>query len=157
LDFETQGERNGWKSEDVSELKKTPTRTKLNQKKLIALSCHIRFSSFLSLIEPLCGGRRKFGFWNSGQEKRLRKWRCVRTEEGTDLDQASPKKAHSSLVRYRISEFFGLNRMAREQATQRLKKVWILKLRARETAEKVKMCENWGRDRPRLGFTRKSS
>jgi hypothetical protein len=31
--------------------------------------------------------------------------------------------------------------MTKEQATQRQKKVWILKLKAGETAEKVKMCQ----------------
>jgi hypothetical protein len=43
-------------------------------------------------------------------------------------------------MRYRISEVFGLNGTAREQATEQKKKVWILKLRAREMAKKVKMC-----------------
>jgi hypothetical protein len=59
----------------------------------------------------------------------------------TDRDQASLEKAHGSLVGYRISEFFGLNRTTREQAKKRQKKLWILKLRARETAEKVKSCQ----------------
>jgi hypothetical protein len=45
-------------------------------------------------------------------------------------------------VQYRISEFLGLNRMAREQAMQRRNKAWILKLRVGETTEKVKMCQN---------------
>jgi hypothetical protein len=71
LDFETQADRNGWKSEDVSDLK-----------------------------------------------------------EATDQDQGrlrpSPEKAHSSLIRYRIFEFFNLNRTRREQATQWNQKVWIL-------------------------------
>jgi hypothetical protein len=69
----------------------------------------------------------------------------VRSEEGTDHDQGglrpSLEKAHSSLVRYPISEFFGLNRTRREQATQLNPKVWILQLRRGETAEKVKMGE----------------
>jgi hypothetical protein len=47
--------------------------------------------------------------------------------------------------------------MVREHATQQKKKVSILKLRARETAKKVKMCPNSGRDRPGPGFTRKIS
>jgi hypothetical protein len=75
----------------------------------------------------------------------------------TDQDQASPEKAHSSLVQYRISKFLGLNRTAREQATQWQKKVWILKLMARETAEKVKMCQGPTRTRAASPFTRKSS
>jgi hypothetical protein len=120
------------------------TRTRLYQKKLIAPSCDIGFPSFLAWIERqqsrLRNGRRKFGFRNSRREKRLKKWGCVRIEEGTDQDEASPEKAHSFPVRYRISEFFCLNWIIREQATQWQKKVWILKLRARESAEKVKMC-----------------
>jgi hypothetical protein len=48
LDFETQGKRNGLKSEDVSELRKGPTRTKLHQKKLIAPSCNIGLPSFMA-------------------------------------------------------------------------------------------------------------
>jgi hypothetical protein len=173
LDFETQGKRNNWKVEDMSELRKGPTRTRadcaLHQKKHIAPSWDIGFPSFLAWIEAqeikLRNGTRKFGFWNSGREKRLKRSRCVKTNEGTDRDQASlrhlPEKAHSSLVRYRISEFIGLNQSAREQATQWHKKVWILKLRAREMAKKVKMCQNWGRARPGVGqtapFTRKST
>jgi hypothetical protein len=42
-------------------------------------------------------------------------------------------------VRYPLSEFFGLNRTRKEQATQWKKKNWILKLRRGETAEKLKM------------------
>jgi hypothetical protein len=57
-----------------------------------------------------------------------------------------PEKANSSLMRYRISSFFRLNWTTKKQATQWRKKVWILKLRARETTEKVKMCQNWGSD-----------
>jgi hypothetical protein len=45
-------------------------------------------------------------------------------------------------MRYRISELFGLNRSAREQAMEWHKKVWILKFRARETDEKAKMRQN---------------
>jgi hypothetical protein len=45
-------------------------------------------------------------------------------------------------VQYRISDFFGLNQSTKEQAMQWLKKVWILKLSARETVEKVMMCQN---------------
>jgi hypothetical protein len=56
LDIETQAGRNGWKGEDVSDLRKGPTRTRadyaLHQKKLIAPSCDIRFLSFLDWIEP---------------------------------------------------------------------------------------------------------
>jgi hypothetical protein len=159
LDFETQGERNGWKSEDVSKLRKGPTRTRLHQKKLIAPSCVIGFLSFLAWIKPqeskLRNGRRNFGFWNSGWEKQLKKWRVVRTEKGTDRVQSSPEIPHSSLVRYWISKLFGLNQTAREQAMQWQENVWILKLRAKETAEKVKMCQNLGREQPRPGFTRK--
>jgi hypothetical protein len=141
----------------------------LHQKKLIAPSCDIGFPSFLAWIKAqeskLCNGIVKFGFWNSGWKKRLKRWRCVRTEEATDQDQGelrpSPEKAHSSLTRYRISEFFCLNQSAREQAMQWHRKVWILKLGAKEMAEKVKMCQNWGSDRLGLGwtapFTKKSS
>jgi hypothetical protein len=46
LDFETDGQRNAWESEDVSELRNGPTTTRVHQKKLIARSCDIRFSSF---------------------------------------------------------------------------------------------------------------
>jgi hypothetical protein len=84
-------------------------------------------------------------------------WRCVWTEERTDHDQASSEKAHSSLVRYPIFEFFRLNRSESAQVLQWKEKISILELRARETPEKVKMCLNWGKDRPRPGFTRKSS
>jgi hypothetical protein len=45
-------------------------------------------------------------------------------------------------MQYQISGFFGLNRKAIEEAMQRQKKVSILKLRARETADKVGMCQN---------------
>jgi hypothetical protein len=38
--------RNAKKNEDVSELRNGPTTTNLHQKKLIAHSCDIRFSSF---------------------------------------------------------------------------------------------------------------
>jgi hypothetical protein len=66
LDFKTNGERNGRKSEQVSELRKGLTRTRLHQKKLIAPSCNIGISSFLASIEAqeskLCNGKRKFGF-----------------------------------------------------------------------------------------------
>jgi hypothetical protein len=51
LDFETQAGRNGGKGEDVSDLRKGPTSTRVDcalpQKKLIAPSCNIRFLSFL--------------------------------------------------------------------------------------------------------------
>jgi hypothetical protein len=51
----------------------------------------------------------KFGFWDSGQEKRLKRWRCVRGEEGTDQDQGglspSPEKAYSSLCDIRFPSF----------------------------------------------------
>jgi hypothetical protein len=69
----------------------------------------------------------------------------IRYAEGTDEDQGglrpSLEKAHSSFMRYRIFHFFGLNRTAIDQARQWNKKVWILKLRRGETAEKVKMCQ----------------
>jgi hypothetical protein len=51
LNYAPQAERNGLKCEDVSDLRKGPTRTRedcaLPQKKLIATSCDIRFFSFL--------------------------------------------------------------------------------------------------------------
>jgi hypothetical protein len=63
--------------EDVPELRNGPTTTWLHQKKLIALSCNIRFSSFLGSIEAqvrkLFNDKRNFGFWNSGPEERLKK------------------------------------------------------------------------------------
>jgi hypothetical protein len=65
-----------------------------------------------------------------------------RNQRGRGWLHPSPEKAYSSLVRNRISEIFGLNQSAREQVMQWHKKIWILKLRARETAEKVKMCQN---------------
>jgi hypothetical protein len=161
LNSRTQGQRNARESEDMSELRNGPTTTRLHQKKLIAPSCDIQFLSFLGWIEARerkdFNGKRKFEFLNSGPEKRPKKWRCVWTEERTDHDQASPEKAHSSLVQYPIFEFFRFNRSARAQGFQRKEKFWILELRAKETPEKVKMCLNWGRDRPRPGFTRKSS
>jgi hypothetical protein len=61
----------------------------------------------------------------------------------------SPEKTYSSLMRYRLSKFFSLNVSVKEQAMQSHKKVWILKVRARELAEKLTMCQNLGRDRPR--------
>jgi hypothetical protein len=161
LDYGTQGQRNAWESEDMFEMRNRPITTRLHLKKLIAPSCDIRFSSFLGWIEEqdrkLFNRRRKFRFWNSGPEKCPKKWRCVWTEERTDHDPASPEKAHSSLVRYSIFEFFRLNRSSRAQGFQWKEKFCILDLRARETPEKVKMCLNWGTDRPRPGFTRKSS
>jgi hypothetical protein len=172
-DFETQAGRNGWKGEHVSDLRKGATRTRANcalhQKKLIGPSCEIRFPGFLDSIEPekskVRTARKKIGFWKSGGEKRLKRWRCVRSEKGTDQDhgglRSSPEKAHSSLLRYPISEFFGLNRTGGEQATQWNKKNLNFKLRRGETAEKVKICEIWGRDRSAGGrtapFTRKTS
>jgi hypothetical protein len=51
LNSRTQGQRNARKSEDVSELRNGPTTTRLHQKKLIAPSCDIRFSSFWGFIE----------------------------------------------------------------------------------------------------------
>jgi hypothetical protein len=52
LDLETQGERNGLNGEDVSDLRKGPTRTTadcaLHQTKFIALSCDIGFPIFLA-------------------------------------------------------------------------------------------------------------
>jgi hypothetical protein len=173
LDFEIQAERKGWKGEDVSDLRKGPTRTRedcaLHQEKLITPLSDIWFPSFLAWIEPqernLRNGTKKFGLGNSGREKQLKRWRCVRSEEGTDQDKGglrpSPEKAHSSLVRYQIFEFFSWNRLKIEQTMKWNKKVCILKFRLRETAEKVKMCLIWGRDRPGQArttpFTRKSS
>jgi hypothetical protein len=157
----TQGQRNARKSEDVSELKNGPTTTRLHRRKLIAPSCDIRFSSFLRWIEArkrkVFNGKRKFQFSNSGPEKRPKNGSCVWTEERTDNDQAWPEKPHSSLMRYPIFGFFRLNRSARAQGFQWKEKISILELRARETPEKVKMCLNWGTDRPRPGLTRKSS
>jgi hypothetical protein len=46
LDSGTEGERNGSKSEDVSELRKEPSRSRLHQKKLIAPLCDIGFPRF---------------------------------------------------------------------------------------------------------------
>jgi hypothetical protein len=46
LESGTEGEGNGSKSEDVSELRKGPGFTRHHQKKLIAHSCDIRFPSF---------------------------------------------------------------------------------------------------------------
>jgi hypothetical protein len=46
----TQGQRNARKSEDVSELRNGPTTTRPDQKKRIAPSWDIRFSSFLGLV-----------------------------------------------------------------------------------------------------------
>jgi hypothetical protein len=50
----------------------------------------------------------------------------VRSEEGTDQDQSglrpSLEKSHSPLVQYPISEFLGLNRTKKQQATQWKKK-----------------------------------
>jgi hypothetical protein len=161
LNSRTQGQRNAWESEDMFELRNGPSTTRLHQKKLIAPSCDIRFSSLLGWIEAqerkVFNGKRNLESQNSGPEKRLEKWRCVLTEERTDHDPASPEKAHSYLVRYPIFEFFRLNRSAREQGSQWKEKFWSLELRARETPGKVKMCLNWGTDRARPGFTRKSS
>jgi hypothetical protein len=47
LNSRTQGKTNAWKNEDVSALRNGPTTTRLHQKKLIAPSGYIRFSSFL--------------------------------------------------------------------------------------------------------------
>jgi predicted enzyme related to lactoylglutathione lyase len=73
------------------------------------------------------------------------KVKMCQSKEGTDQGQGglrpSPEKAHRSLVRYRIFEIFDLNPTRREQGTQWKEKVWILKLRLGETAEKVKMCQ----------------
>jgi hypothetical protein len=66
LDSRTQGHRNARKSEDVPELRNGPTTTKLHQKKLIAPSCDIWFSSFLGWIEArdrkVLNGKRNFEF-----------------------------------------------------------------------------------------------
>jgi hypothetical protein len=136
-----------------------PTTTWLHQKK--APSCDIQFSSFLGWIEAqlrkVFNRKRKFEFQNSEPEKRLEKWRCVWTKERTDHDPAPPEKAYNSLVRYPIFEFFRLSRSPREQGSQWKEKFWNLQLRARETPGKMKMCLNWGTDRPRPGFTIKSS
>jgi hypothetical protein len=66
LNSRTQGKRNAWKSNDVSELRNGPSTTRLHRKKLIAPSCDIRFSSFLGGIEAqeskVQNGKRKFEF-----------------------------------------------------------------------------------------------
>jgi hypothetical protein len=136
----TQGQRNARTTEDVSELRNGPSTTRLHQKKLITPSCDIRFSSFLGWIEArecrVLNRKRKFQFYNSGPEKRPKKWRCVWTEERTVHDQASPEKAHSSLVRYPIFEFFRLDRSARAQGFQWEEEISNPELRARETPKK---------------------
>jgi hypothetical protein len=60
-------------------------------------------------------------------------------------------------MQYLISEFFGWNRKAIEEATQQQNKASILKLRARETAEKVKMCQGPTRTGAASPFPNKSS
>jgi hypothetical protein len=134
IDFEIQAGRNSWKGEDVLDLRKGPTTTRANcalpWKKLIGPSCDIRFPSFLTWIEPeeskLHNEGKKIRFCKSGGEKWLKRWRCVRSEEGKDQHEGglrpSPEKAHSSLVRYPISKFFLFNRTTIQQATQWKKK-----------------------------------
>jgi hypothetical protein len=99
LDFETQGERNEWKREDVSErLRKGPRRTRLHLKKLIAPSYDIGFLGFFVQIctqeSKLCNRTEKFGFWNWTREKRLKKWRCVRTKGSTRATTFTKKSSY---------------------------------------------------------------
>jgi hypothetical protein len=71
LNSGSSGQRNARKSEEVSELRNGPTTTSLHQKKLIAPSCDIRFSSFFGWIEAqeskLFNGSRKLPSGNDGQ------------------------------------------------------------------------------------------
>jgi hypothetical protein len=79
--------------------------------------------------------------------KGLKRWRCIRIEERTDQNcTLYQKKLIAPSCNIGFTSFFGLIRSAREQAMKWPRKVWILKLRVGETAEKVKMCHNWGRD-----------
>jgi hypothetical protein len=52
--------------------------------------------------------RKKVWILKPTARKTAEKSSCVRTKEVTDQDQASPEKGHSSLVRYWISDLFGL-------------------------------------------------